>query len=88
MQKKGTGFLLATTKAMGYEAQTTATKDTKQEEKKEVLVMKTRRRQSSYSEIKLKHSITTVNSQGTVMTKRGTRSLSEAKVKKTSARMT
>jgi hypothetical protein len=50
-QKKGTGVLLATTKSMGYEARTTTTKDTKQEETKDVLVVKTRRRESSYSDL-------------------------------------
>jgi hypothetical protein len=74
---------------MGYDARTTTMKDMKQYETKEVLVMKTRRRESSYSERKLKNSITTVNSQGTAMTKtRGTRSLLEATINKTSVRMT
>jgi hypothetical protein len=49
-QKKGTGVLMATTQAMGYEAQTTRMKDTKKRETKKVLEVKTRGRETSYSE--------------------------------------
>jgi hypothetical protein len=85
--KKGNGVLLATTKSMGHEARTATTKDMTQEETKEVLVVKTRRRESSCSESKLKNSITTVNIQGTAMTKtRGARSLLEATINKQAQR--
>jgi hypothetical protein len=53
-QKKGNAVLLETIKAMGYEARTATTKDMNQEATKEVLVVKTRRRESSYSKSKLK----------------------------------
>jgi hypothetical protein len=54
-RKKGTGVLLARSKAMRYEARTATKKDMNQEETKEVLEVETRRRESSYSESKQKN---------------------------------
>jgi hypothetical protein len=88
-QKRGTGVLLATITAFGYEARTTTMKDMKQEEIKKVLAVETRRRESSYRESKQKNSITTVNSQGkAIMETRGTGYLLEATINKTSVSMT